>query len=190
VVDCLAGLVATVGKDLRGELKGLTKEIPAMYEEIESILNSDELGQALTYHEAMVSFLLQSNTPEGETFEAIKRIRRGEKQRASELNGGNGAGGNGGDEGSADISWNDGGEVQLDLPGEGGLDLDWGEGGGLDLDSGTGVDWDVAAAPATTTGEVNGGDAGISWDIEVDEAGVEAAVLEDPEEVTVCTEGE
>ena len=170
---------------------GLTEQIPGMYEEIESLVASDTVGQALTYHEAMVSFLLQATASQEDAFVAIKRLRRGEKQHVTESSGGDAGGGGGGGE----ISWDDGGQVQLDLPGEGGLDLDWGDGGGLDLDSGANVDWDapvveVAEVPVVEAGgEGNAVDGGISWEIEVDEAGVQA-LAEDTAEVTVCTEGE
>lgn len=73
-----------VGKEYRRELRELTGELPALYEEAEAVLCSEAVGQALAYHAAIWAFLHDANDPSEaplDSFPVLRRVRAGERRK-------------------------------------------------------------------------------------------------------------
>jgi hypothetical protein len=76
--------------DYRSELLSLTSELPGHYAELEALLEGEGMGEALSYHCAIWALLHDPQDgggsdayPEDTFFPTLKRIRSGERCKAS-----------------------------------------------------------------------------------------------------------
>lgn len=78
------------GVDYRSELLSLTSELPGHYAELEALVQGEGVGEALSYHVAIWALLHDPQDgggsdayPEETFFPTLKRIRSGERSKAS-----------------------------------------------------------------------------------------------------------
>ncbi|CAI5511130.1 unnamed protein product [Closterium sp. Naga37s-1] len=135
------------GQDVRQELKGLVSKLPAVFQEVVTILSGEPVGQAVDYYRAAIAFAHGGNDAGSPLLPTLLELRANpERQDRAEP--------------PAENEW--GGDVG----GEGGDG-----GGGGDAVGGIVWDLDISAETGAAGGEEEGGGGGIDWDIDTGAAG-------------------